>query len=307
MLCLAGPTGTGKTGAALAVARDIPAVVVNFDSRQVYADFPIVTAQPSVEERAVCPHRLYGFLPTDQAITAAAFADMARAEVRRAAAKGLLPILVGGTGLYLKAILQGLAPIPPIPAGIRQAVLARLKAEGAPALHAELSRLDPDYAARIHPNDSQRNARALEVFQATGKTLTWWHAEGSEAAPFEPLLLGLGADLEALTPVLAARVGAMLDAGALDEVRAALERCPDPEAPGFSGIGCAELVAHLRGESTLDEAVARWIRNTRAYAKRQFTWFKAVPGLRWLAPGDGAGALAATKAWLDSCRGRQQD
>lgn len=298
MLCLAGPTGTGKTGAALAVARELPAVVVNFDSRQVYADFPIVTAQPTAEERAVCPHRLYGFLPTDQSLTAAAFADLARAEVRAAADQGLLPILVGGTGLYLKAILQGLAPIPPIPDQVRQAVLARLKAQGAPALHAELSRVDPDYAARIHPNDSQRNARALEVFQATGKTLTWWHAEGSEAAPFEPLLLGLGRDLESLTPVLAGRVRAMLEAGALDEVRRAWERCPDPEAPGFSGIGCAELVAHLRGGLSLDAAVARWIKNTRAYAKRQFTWFKAVPGLRWLAPGDGAGALAAVREWL---------
>lgn len=298
MLCLAGPTGTGKTGASLAVARDIPAVVVNFDSRQVYADFPIVTAQPSAAEQAACAHRLYGFLSADQAITAAAFADLARAEVRAAATQGLLPLLVGGTGLYLKAILQGLAPIPPIPSEIRQAVLARLQAEGAPALHAELTRLDPDYAARIHPNDSQRNARALEVFQATGRTLTWWHAEGSQAAPFEPLLLGLGADLEALTPVLAARVEAMLTAGALEEVRAALERCPDPEAPGFSGIGCAELVAHLRGELSLDAAKARWIRNTRAYAKRQFTWFRAVPGLRWLAPGDGAGVLAAAREWL---------
>jgi tRNA dimethylallyltransferase len=297
VLCLAGPTGTGKTGAALAVARELPAVVVNFDSRQVYADFPIVTAQPTAGERAACPHRLYGFLPTDQSVTAAAFADLARAEVRAAAAKGLLPILVGGTGLYLKAILQGLAPIPPIPDEVRRAVLARLRAEGAPALHAELARLDPDSAARIHPNDSQRNARALEVFEATGKTLTWWHAEGSQAAPFEPLLLGLGADLESLTPVLAARVRAMLEAGALDEVAAALERCPDPGAPGFSGIGCAELAAHLRGELSLDDAVARWIRNTRAYAKRQFTWFKAVPGLRWLAPGDGAGALAALRGW----------
>ncbi len=297
MLCLAGPTGTGKTGAALAVAREFPAAVVNFDSRQVYADFPIVTAQPTAGERAVCPHRLYGFLPADQSLTAAAFADLARAEVRAAAERGLLPILVGGTGLYLKAILQGLAPIPPIPAEVRQAVLARLRAEGAPALHAELACLDPDYAARIHPNDSQRNARALEVFEATGKTMTWWHAEGSQAAPFEPLLLGLGADLESLTPVLAARVRAMLEAGALDEVAAALARCPDPGAPGFSGIGCAELAAHLRGELSLDDAVARWIRNTRAYAKRQFTWFKAVPGLRWLAPGHGAGALAAVRGW----------
>jgi tRNA dimethylallyltransferase len=223
---------------------------------------------------------------------------LARAEVRSAADAGLLPVLVGGTGLYLKAILQGLAPIPPIPAEVRQTVLARLKAEGAPTLHAELSRVDPDYAARIHPNDSQRNARALEVFQATGRTLTWWHAEGSQAAPFEPLLLGLGADLESLTPVLTARVEAMLAAGALAEVAAAFERCPDPEAPGFSGIGCAELLAHLRGGLSLDAAKERWIKNTRSYAKRQFTWFKAVPGLRWLAPGDGAGVLAATKAWL---------
>ncbi|WP_027174874.1 tRNA (adenosine(37)-N6)-dimethylallyltransferase MiaA [Desulfovibrio aminophilus] len=299
VLCLAGPTGTGKTGAALAAAREIPAVVVNFDSRQVYADLPIVTAQPDAEERAVCPHRLYGFLPTAESLTAAAFAELARREVREAAGAGRLPILVGGTGLYLRAILHGLAPIPPIPAEVREAVLARLRGEGAPTLHAELTRLDPEYAARIHPNDSQRNARALEVFLATGKTLTWWHHEGSEAAPFQPLLLGLGTDVAALEPLLAARVRAMLAAGALEEVRQAFERCPDPEASGFSGIGCPELLAHLRGECGLDEAVARWIKNTRAYAKRQFTWFRAVPGLRWLTPGDDEAVLRAALEWLN--------
>lgn len=298
VVCLVGPTGTGKTGAALAVARRMSAAVVNCDSRQVYRDFPVITAQPSSAERAVCPHRLYGFLKTTEAVTAAAFADQARAALAEVAAEGRLPLLVGGTGLYLKAILEGLAPIPPIPDEVRQAVLQRLEAEGPQALHAELTAKDPAYAAKIHPNDSQRNARALEVLLATGKTLTWWHAKGRQSPAYEPLLLGLGTNLTELTPVLAARIEAMLEAGALDEARAALERCPDPEAPGWSGIGCAELLAHLQGRLNLDEARESWVRNTRAYAKRQFTWFKAVPGLSWLAPGDAEGVLGRVEAWL---------
>lgn len=298
VVCLVGPTGTGKTGAALAVARRLPAAVVNCDSRQVYRDFPIITAQPSPEERAVCPHRLYGFLSTSETLTAAAFAEQARAELAEAASGGRLPLLVGGTGLYLRAVLEGLAPIPAIPEEVRRAVLKRLDEEGPQALHRELRDRDPDYAARIHPNDSQRNARALEVLLATGKTLTWWHARGRQAPAYEPLLLGLGTDLADLTPVLAARVRTMLAAGALEEARAAWERCPAPEAPGWSGIGCAELLAHLQGRLPLEEAIDLWVRNTRAYAKRQFTWFKAVSGLEWLAPGDGEGVLRRVEGWL---------
>lgn len=182
IVCLLGPTGTGKTGAAIAISRVMPASVINFDSRQVYRDFPIITAQPDADEQAACPHHLYGFLPTEEKMTAARFVDLAIEKIEEVRAEGRLPLLVGGTGLYLRSLLSGIAPIPEIPQSIRGQVLDRIEMEGPQALHAELEQIDPVYAAKIHPNDTQRNARAAEVYLATGKTMTWWHTE-SEHTP----------------------------------------------------------------------------------------------------------------------------
>jgi len=299
VVCLLGPTGTGKTAAAIAVSRRTPVSVINFDSRQVYRDFPIITAQPDAKERAACPHLLYGFLSTQEKMSAARFVEHAVAVIGEVRAQGRLPILVGGTGLYLRSLLQGIAPIPEIPADIRQRVLERVDREGPQALHAELKKIDPEYAAVIHANDTQRNARAAEVYLATGRTMTWWHKNGEHTpAPFDALKVGISMDLDALTPRLAGRIDVMLAAGALDEARAALERCPDPGAPGWSGIGCAELLAHLRGECSLDEARQRWIRNTRAYAKRQITWFRKEEGIGWFEPGQGEAVADRVTAWL---------
>jgi len=301
IVCLLGPTGTGKTAAAIAVARRMAASVINFDSRQVYADFPIITAQPDEAERAACPHLLYGFLPADGRMTAARFVELAMEAIAEVRGQGRLPILVGGTGLYLRSLLSGIAPIPEIPDDIRQAVLERVRTEGPQRLHAELAKTDPDYAARIHPNDTQRNARAAEVLLATGRTMTWWHTRSDHTpAPYDALKVGLRLPLAELEPRLAGRIDAMLAAGAVDEAARALARHPDPEAPGWTGIGCAELLAHLRGETTLLQARSLWIKNTRAYAKRQLTWFAKEPGIRWFAPGENeavadfvAGRLAA--------------
>jgi tRNA dimethylallyltransferase len=287
VICICGPTGAGKTGASLAIARSVNGAVVNFDSRQVYADFPIITAQPSEAEQGVCPHLLYGFLPTTGQLSAPAWADMAASEIAALHGKGMTPILVGGTGFYLQALLEPLAPIPEIPQEVRQAVLDRCHELGPQLLHRELEQVDPKAAARIHPNDTQRVTRALEVYQATGESLSLWQAKPADNAPdYQVLRFGVGLDIKELEPLLDARIGAMLDAGALDEARAAWKHCPDRDAPGWSGIGCAEILAYMLGEIDFGEARKQWFKNTRAYAKRQMTWFKRDKSIHWYRPGD---------------------
>lgn len=298
VICLAGPTGAGKTALAIELARRLNGDIVNADSRQVYADFPIICAQPSAEEQASVPHHLYGFLPTGQKISAGQWADMAHAKAVALRAQGRTPILVGGTGMYFHTLLHGIAAIPAIDPAITAALAARLRDEGAPALYAELARVDAAYAERIHPNDSQRIVRALEVVQGTGKPFSWWH----EYAMADPLcqgpLLVIDAPLSWLEPRLKERIRLMLAAGALEEGRVARERCGDPGAPGWSGIGCAEVLAHLAGACTLEECCALWYRHTRAYAKRQLTWFHGRKEALFFAPGEEDRLMSvACSAW----------
>ena len=282
--CIAGSTGAGKTAAALAMAKALPLTVVNADSRQAYADFPIITAQPSPEERAVCPHVLYGFLGTQEKLGAGEYARLAGDTLHAVALEGRVHALVGGTGLYFRALLGGLAPIPDTPPEIAAVWQARCRAEGSEALHALLAERDPAYAAKIHPHDRQRITRALEVLEETGKPFSWWHGRVLPQSPYRPCKVGIGMRLAELEPLLARRIEAMLEAGAREEVRAALERCPDPHAPGWSGIGCPELYSYLSGRLTLEECRDLWLKNTRAYAKRQRTWFLADKGIRWFRP-----------------------
>ena len=283
LVCLVGPTGAGKTAAALALASIFPVSVINADSRQIYRDFPIITAQPSEEERSQCPHTLYGFLSTEEALGAGEYTRLAGMEIEEEKACGLLPVLVGGTGLYLKALLEGIAAIPEIPQLIREYWQQRCRKEGSAALHSLLTECDPAYAAKIHPNDRQRITRALEVWQATGKKFSCWHAV-SLSGPTRPALkAGISLPLPELEPLLDRRIDLMMQAGALEEAREALRRCPDP-APGWSGIGCAELRSHLLGETSFDECRSLWLKNTRAYAKRQLTWFRADREIRWFSP-----------------------
>ena len=299
LVCLVGATGTGKTAAALALATALGGGVINFDSRQVYAGLPVVTAQPSPEERAVCPHELYGYLPVDVPVRAGAFAGEILARARAMREQGLVPILVGGTGLYLKSLIDGLAPIPDIDPAVREAVARECAAVGSQVLHVRLRKVDPAYAARIHPNDPQRICRALEVFEATGRPLTWWHAQTSRPKGLRALKIGLRADLAALTPRLDRRIGLMLEAGAVEEVRLAYEACPDRGAPGFSGIGCPEILSVLLDGLDMAEARVDWLRSTRAYAKRQLTWFNKDADIAWHDPQDAAGMVARAAAFLD--------
>jgi tRNA dimethylallyltransferase len=297
VVCLLGATGTGKTEAALRLAEAYGGAVVNVDSRQVYKGLAVLTAQPTPAEQERCPHFLYGDTPIDQPVCAGDFAKRARLVIGSIAERGLLPLLVGGTGLYFRAILGGLAPIPPVPPEIRAAVAREYDAAGPSVAHARLVAVDPDAAARINPADRQRVTRALEVFAATGRTLTSWHAEGDPEAPeYDVLKIGLALPRDVLARHLAKRIEAMAAGGAVDEVRAALARYP-ADAPGLSGIGGPELAAFLSGAMPLAATKSAWLTNTRAYAKRQETWFRKEPDVAWCAPDDHAGLAAAVAVW----------
>lgn len=299
IICLVGATGTGKTAASLALASALGGAIVNFDSRQVYAGLGIVTAQPTPAEQQLCPHVLYGFLPVDVAVKAGSFSQEILSQSRAYQVRGLVPILVGGTGLYLKSLVEGLAPIPDIDPAVREAVAEDCRSFGSQVLHLRLQRIDPEYAAKIHPNDPQRVCRALEVFQATGKELTWWHKQAHRPEDMRVLKIGLAADLQTLTPRLARRIDLMLEAGALGEVQQAFAHFPDRGAPGFSGIGCPELLGVILDGNDMDSARRDWLRNTRAYAKRQLTWFNKDRDICWHDPFDIKGIVDRARAFLD--------
>jgi tRNA dimethylallyltransferase len=284
VVCITGPTGAGKTAAALALAEALPISVINADSRQIYRDFPITTAQPSSEERARCPHLLYGFLPTQEALGAGSYVRKATAAILEARTQGRLPVLVGGTGLYLAALLKGMAPIPESDPAIRAYWQKRCNEEGSERLHALLSGKDPAYAAKIHPNDRQRITRALEVEQATGKSLSWWHARPLPPPPYAAVRFSVELPLTELEALLQKRIDSMLLAGAEEEIRSALPSCPDLLAPGWSAVGCSELAAYLSGELSLSDCRSLWYKNTRAYAKRQLTWLRSDKELLRLRP-----------------------
>lgn len=274
VVVIAGPTGTGKSALAVAVAMELDGIVINADSRQVYADFPIVTAQPDSRDHAHAPHRLYGFLPTREKLGAGAYAALAREEIAAARRQGKLPVIVGGTGLYLRTLLAGIAPIPPVDLAISRRWQDECKKLGSGALHSVLEKYDPESAGRLHPNDSQRITRALEVLEGTGHPLGYWHSLPLPPSMYRPLSFRLALSLEEITPRLEGRIQAMLDMGAVEEARNAHTRCPDPAAPGWSGIGCPDLFKFIAGQTDMATCRSTWMHNTRAYAKRQITWFK---------------------------------
>jgi len=298
VLCLLGPTGAGKSEAALALADRFGGAIINFDSRQVYRDLPITTAQPSAEEQARCPHLLYGFLASGEALSAWSYAALAKKAITDVLKTGGTPILVGGTGLYLRALLEGMSPIPAVPEDVRLSLTEAWQERGPEEMHARLRAVDPTYAARIHPHDRQRVTRALEVFTATGKPLSEWHADNIGALELPCLKMGIRMDKDALHRRLARRIETMLEQGALSEVEQALKNCQDPDAPGLTGIGCAELAAHLRGNMRMVDATWTWLVNTKAYAKRQTTWFKKDAAVHWFDAADVAGMLTLAEPWL---------
>ncbi|WP_374444085.1 tRNA (adenosine(37)-N6)-dimethylallyltransferase MiaA [Stella sp.] len=274
-LVVAGPTAGGKSALALALARRFGGTIVNADSQQLYADLRVLTARPSPQDEAAVPHRLYGVLAAAEIGSAERWRQMAVAEIAAARAGGRLPILVGGTGLYLRALLRGLAAVPDIPDAVRAEGRERHRRLGGEAFHAELAALDPDGAARLAPGDSQRLVRAWEVVTATGRTLAdWQRATAAPAdAPRVAAILVMPPRLT-LQPLIARRFRAMLEEGAVDEVRRLLALGLAPDLPVMKAVGVPELARHVAGEWTLEAATAAAVRATEQYAKRQLTWFR---------------------------------
>ena len=273
---IAGPTASGKSALALALARRHDGIVINADSMQVYRDLRILTARPTPEEEAQAPHRLYGHVDAAETYSVGRWCRDVAAALAEARGAGRLAIVVGGTGLYFSALTKGLTEIPPVPDEIRAAVRARLAADGIAALHAELARRDPATAARLMPRDRARIGRALEVLEATGRTLADWHRDGMPALLDAARLprVFLTCPRAELVGRISRRFDAMLAAGALDEVAALAARGLDPLLPAMKAHGVPWLIRHLRGEIGLAEAADGGKRDTRRYAKRQHTWFR---------------------------------
>ncbi|WP_137126562.1 tRNA (adenosine(37)-N6)-dimethylallyltransferase MiaA [Roseomonas sp. HF4] len=274
-LIVAGPTASGKSALALALAERFAGTVINADSMQVYRELRVLTARPTAEEEARVPHRLYGVRPAAEAASVAWWRDAALAAMADARAAGRLPILCGGTGMYLAALTEGLSDIPPVPAAAREEARRMLAEDGPAALHARLAAADPETAARLRPGDSQRVARAYEVWRGTGRGLAAWQAGGGgRPAPWRFSAVLLDPPRDALRAAIAARWDAMLGAGALEEVRALAALGLDPALPAMRAHGVPELVAVLAGRMALAEASRRAILHTGQYTKRQATWFR---------------------------------
>jgi tRNA dimethylallyltransferase len=293
---IAGPTASGKSALALELAQQAGGVVINADSMQVYRDLRIITARPTREDEARVPHRLYGHVDAAVNFSAGAWLTDAANALDEAEAQGRLPIFIGGTGLYFKALTAGLSLVPPIPAEVRDSVRARLERDGVEALHADLARRDGRAAERLKPRDRTRIARALEVIEATGRSLLDWHREGQP-----PLLpsgsyraLFLAPERDELYARIDARFDAMLGAGALKEVERLAARHLDPLLPAMKAHGVPAMIRHLHGEINLEEAATIGRADTRHYAKRQFTWFRhQLPEFAWVRPDEAREWLSA--------------
>jgi tRNA dimethylallyltransferase len=276
VLIVAGPTASGKSALAVDVAERFRGVVINADSMQVYRGLDILTSAPDPAMRARAPHLLYGILDPEEPCSAGRWRDLAVAGIRQAHDAGMLPIVVGGTGLYLRALTRGIAPVPPVPQAVRERVRARLAGTGSQMLHEELTRRDPAAAARIPPGDGQRIVRALEVLEATGRSLTEWQqgAAPENGGGFRFVTCLLLPPREVLYRACDERFAGMLGRGALDEVRALLGRRLDSDLPSVKALGVPDLMRHLNGEIPLDEAGRQARQATRRYVKRQMTWFR---------------------------------
>ena len=283
LITVVGPTGSGKTGLASALAARVGGEVVSCDSVQIYREFDIGSGKPSPEEFARAPHHLIGAVDPLEPVDAARFAAMAERAISDIVARGKRPIVCGGTFLWVKALLFGLAEAPGADAEIRARHRAFAEASGRAALHARLEAVDPMTASRLHPNDLLRVSRALEVHELTGRTMSAWqeaHAFSTVRHRAKLLGLGLARDPAALTVRIEQRVQAMFDAGFIDETRSLLAR-GYADARAMSSVGYREVSMHLRGEIDAKELPGAVVRSTRVFARRQRTWLRTLD-VTWL-------------------------
>ncbi len=274
VIIVAGPTASGKSALAFDLAAHYRGTIVNADALQCYRDLRILSARPDEAAEARMPHRLYGFLDAAVRGSAAEWRVLALDEIAAATRAGHLPILVGGSGLYMRVLADGLAPIPEIPETVRDEAAALHRALGGPAFRERLAALDPEAARRLFPGDRRRLVRAYEVVRATGVPIGAWRARPHPAAPCRLATILLMPPRDTLYAACDARFALMIERGALAEAAALAARGLDPELPAMKAVGLPELLRHLRGEMPLGAAIAAAQRATRRYAKRQTTWFR---------------------------------
>ena len=305
-LLIAGPTASGKSALAIHLAKKLDGVVVNADSMQVYQPLRVLTARPSMEEEAEVPHALFGHVGAGQPYSVAHWLADATAALYRIMARGQLPIVTGGTGMYFRAMTQGLSDIPAVPEAVRARIRA-LEAEiGVTALHARLQACDPETASSLNPTDPQRVIRAMEVFEATGRSIRSFQGprHGAVVDPARSLAVFLEPDRDVLRARIDARFEQMMRQGALEEVEALARLGLDPALPVMRAHGVPGLMAALRGELSMDQAIDKGKADTRRYAKRQHTWFRhQAPDFVWMTPD---GAQARIESLLEAVPSPQQ-
>lgn len=286
-LAIVGATATGKSALGLALARELDGEIVNADALQVYRGFDLGTAKPKAAERAAVPHHLIDILDPHERYSAGEFARRARVAIAEIGERGRVPIVVGGSGLYLRALFSGISPIPPGDPAVREELRRRLEEEGLPALAAELARLDPETAARLPSGDTQRILRALEVRYVTELPLSAWISRqpfGTQG--IAAIQVGLTVARGLLYDRIASRVAEMVAGGWVEEVAGLLESGLEPSLPAFQAIGYRQLARHVQGELPLAASIADTVQATRRFAKRQETWFRKEPGVIWFAEED---------------------
>ena len=285
-ILIAGPTASGKSALAIHLAERLGGTVINADSMQVYRDLRIITARPTLAEEAAVPHRLFGHVDAAVNYSVARWQTDMAAMLETVRADGRLPIITGGTGLYFKALTQGLSDIPPVPEEIRATVRAEAEGRAPEELHQILASVDPMTASRLRPTDPQRIIRALEVFRATGQSLAQFQERRAGALLNGPFLAYfLEPDRDVLRARIDARFDTMVQSGAVDEVERLMERGLDPALPAMRAHGVPWIIRALRGEIAMEDAAEGGKADTRRYAKRQHTWFRhQAPEFQWVAP-----------------------
>ena len=290
LVVLAGPTAVGKTGLSLNLARRFNAEIVGADSVQIYRGLDIGSAKPTPAEQAQARHHLIDVAEPTETFSAARYARLATEAIDDIQARGKRALVVGGTGLYIKALIFGLAPTPPVDEALRARLRDEWEAQGPQAMHQRLAELDPDTAAKLHPNDRQRVLRALEVCLQIGGPMSRRQQDHGFATPRYPhLMIGLERPRPELNQRIQQRARAMWAEGLIPEVENLLAAGVPPEAPGLASLGYRQAIAFLRSEMKPDEALFDMIKKTKAYAKRQLTWFRGARGLVWHHAGDSLG------------------
>jgi tRNA dimethylallyltransferase len=286
VIAVVGPTAVGKSGLAMRLAQDLDGEIVNADALQVYRGFDIGTAKPSAEEQRLVPHHLIDILDPDERYSAGAFAERGRQVVEEIRERGKRVLVVGGSGLYVRALLEGIGPLPPSQPAVRERLAARLETEGLEALWDELSQVDPTTARRLPKGDTQRIVRALEVHELSGRPLSdWLAANPFGGQPIGSIRVGLTLSRTLLYDRIASRLGEMMDRGWVAEVSRLLAAWRDPELPAFQAIGYRQLARHLLDDWPLSEATEDIVKATRRFSKRQMTWFRKEPLVAWFEAG----------------------